>query len=309
MLGTSFALVNDYIYENEQLIEMADTFSFIIGDSIIVEPAYNYQITYDEDKTTLIKYTLSDGTSTASTKTEYLIVNDQTLEETVYTYNEDDWTIYYQYTYEYENDQLIAWQLNEMYEDELVATQKSVITYEGDQLLSTLESISDSLGNWTESYKETIISTNSLIDTIYAYEKDENENWIYSFRVDYNYLSDIISSSVISTWNELTETWDISSEYNYSYDENEYLILESTTDEFFGSIETSYEYEEGNGNAATFSNSSTQLPYSLPTLKNASIDETSSKMNNNIRNQTNLLKSPLNNHPALLTQKFFGNQR
>jgi len=95
----------------------------------------------------------------------------------------------------------------------------------------------------------------------------EGFDWKPSQQIEYTYEQNKISTKTYSVWDNSLNSWEFFGSINYFYDENNYLIEETT----LSGIKTLYEYEPGNGNASLFYYDANDLAQNEPTCKSATV--------------------------------------
>jgi hypothetical protein len=98
------------------------------------------------------------------------------------------------------------------------------------------------------------------------FDLDDSQNWVESYKCDYSYTGDNISTAMYYGWDETMNNWEIEpfSEF-YSYDNAGYLTGRNDDD----GDKITILYEEGKGNASLFWYFPEDLAYGKPTFKTA----------------------------------------
>lgn len=239
-----FSEIDSFFYDCEKLIRIKSSYN---DDGEWFEISRE-EISYSDDQITLIAfdYLIESNSFEPIAKTEFIMDEGLRQEERIFFYNDDSWELNRKMIYQYSENNLKSWQI--CYSDGnggFYPGLKCDYTYQCGVLNEILISgnrskVWEPMEKRTYSYDD---ESNLLNWTFFR--KDQANNWAQDYKEDLFYTEDQIAEIDGFTWN--STNWIPSGGYTYSYNNNGYLC--ETINDYSS---TTYEYEEGNGNAKFF---------------------------------------------------------
>lgn len=249
LINTNADDVNDkktvFTYNEDKLVNYTDYKLESSGDWNDTEKT---KITYTNDRATATQYRNQAAIWALTNKSVYTIQNGLIMEETYFYDNHGTLEPYWKYTYQYTGTSLSAW--HSYYDISGTGNQdfKAKYIYTNKQLTESKEYELDYNDEWFEAIKNTFSYQDNALIKVLNYNLDANNEWQNNRKIILNYVEDNVSQMECLDWNSNSNLWESSYLCTYKYDANNYLteVLDS-----YGH-KTTYEYEEGTGNAKLF---------------------------------------------------------
>jgi YD repeat-containing protein len=263
---------NDYDYKwvfyynnNEQLIQMIHHEKDDYGsweEDRIVEFEYGSSVT-TATRSDLVLY----GDPKMLSRSEYNIQNNLIMEELYLDYDEDQWVVAWKWAYQYSGADLIGWRSYNDVDGVLKQDGRAEYSYRDGKLTEYLYEYLNNTNNWVPIDRETFSYSGDHLSGWIDFNYDNTGKWIEYYKSEYSYADGRVFKIEYYDIDTLTNAWK-SEPYNrvtYDYDSNGCLAgwLDDDGDK------TTYEYEEGHGNAKLFYYYPESLVYERPTLKSA----------------------------------------
>lgn len=153
----------------------------------------------------------------------------------------------WKYSYKYKESKLVEWNKYIKTEtNDWMHIRKNTFTYNNNKLIETKDSVNFNNTEMMLDYKKIYVYKNGQISEWMGGLCTNSCEWKPSQKVAYSYEQNNISTKTYSVWDSTNETWKYFGLENYYYDENNYLIEETTS----SGMRILYEYEKGHGNTA-----------------------------------------------------------
>jgi hypothetical protein len=247
-----------FSYSGENLIQTIKYKKDINGNWI---ENYKREIIYSNNIATEFTYDKVNNDWVVNDKIEYKIENGLMTEEFDFYKDGDTWIETDKYIYQYSNKKLSSWQRIDYELGDWVQDEKGEYIYENDKLIKSNKYDFDAINGWIQKNKTMFSYSGDNINKWILYNY-EDPNWIESSKEEYTFTGTQIASSTYYVWKNAD--WQLSpyDGINYTYNENNYLIQSSGLEG-----NTTYEYEEGLGNAKLFIYYPEDLVFGSPTIK------------------------------------------
>lgn len=240
---------NDYkytfTYEEDHLVSCL--FSERTADGDWYE-SYKTEISYDGECATEIYYDAGSGNWEMYAKSEYLIQNDLTMEETSFEYDEGLWAEDVKWTYRYDGNVLVAWQSFSDVEGTWKPCKKGEYLYQNGHLTEMKMYTLDALGVWYQSNREAFTYNEDCLQNVVRFDLDLSGNETHEKKVVYLFSDNEVVRSEHLNWSPAANDWIWTMAYSYVYDDEGYLVEKT----YSSGTKMTYEYEEGVGNAIHF---------------------------------------------------------
>ena len=248
-------------YDADNRVISIKTFYFINDEW---EENEKTEIGYNGNLATVTNYVIESNTQLFDTKFEFLLQNNQLVEEIMYSYSNNSWIKYWNWKYKYEGSSLISW--NGIYFEDSIE-YKGEYNYSNNQPVESLTSFRIKPEPWELFYKQIFHYNNNLISGFTFYTMDLNDEWEEREKCDYEYTENKIVKSNYQFLNYETSIWESTSE-NFAYDNNNCLVEYI----YETNIKKTYTYENGTGNAQLFYYYPDEMISGSPVLKNKSVN-------------------------------------
>lgn len=257
-----------FSYEGEKLVKITKYDKDESGNWIEENKT---EIKYSGDNASETWYNKGTGNWELIGKSEYIIQKGLMVEESWFNFINGSWVELWKWTYQYSGSNISAWQSynNENWDGTLVPKQKGEYKYQNEKLIEYIDYRLYVSDNWYPSFKDIFSYDGNNLSNYVGFVKIDTDTWEKMYKTDLLYSGDKVSQIDDYSWNDLSNQWEFQQSKSYTYNSNGYLIekLEDDGDK------TTYEYEEGHGNAKFFSYLPEELVYGEPTLKFASVNE------------------------------------
>ena len=251
----------DFTYEGERLEEFTEYNKDTSGNWI---EDFKAEISYSGDIVTKKCFDKATDIWILDYKHEYVIQNGLMIEFSTIDYWNGEWIEQSKYIYEYSGNCIVGWQL---YRDvngngTIELKQKGEYIYQNGKLVE-YKYYEDKWDDWYQMKKETFSYLEDNLTSYINYRRDESDNWLENYKYEYIYSGSNVSNKKRFIWIIESNKWESSGSLSFSYDSLGYLIEELDIKGY----KTTFEYEEGHGNAMHFWNYPNQSIYRWPTLK------------------------------------------
>jgi hypothetical protein len=261
----------EFTYDGEKLVEVLE-YSYRNNS---YELGYKYEITYNDNKATLIEYKKDGENWETKWKWCLTLENNRIAQEEYFHYDDGNWVWEGKYVYSFSGSNPTSCRVysDDDYPDRM--THEIIFKYAGDNL--TVATSYDYDYDEGETEKEAqekdssfVYNGNNIMEYITYRHKTNDEGMLYwknSFKAEYSYAGDNVSQISSLGWDDDSERWHPFSSDSYMYNENGFLVTKISDRN-----KTEYEYEEGNGNASLFMADEGILYsylYQIPTLKSS----------------------------------------
>lgn len=256
-----------YTYDGENLVGV--TYYSLDANEEWVE-SYKEEYSYSGNNITRIKSEIDDGTWIQYGKSEIVLQDGLITEEMHYSNSDDAWQPDWKWNYQYSANNISAWRSYE-YSSEtnaFIQDGKSDYVYNGGILTENIEYSSGEGDDLVKDFKYSFSFDGGSLSNIIGYNWNEIDNvWESDYKNELIYSGKNVST--YNHYNSVEESWVLSSSIQYTYNSEGYLSGYTE-----GEYTTTYEYEEGNGNAELLSYYPEEIVNGEPTLKSAGTDLT-----------------------------------
>lgn len=263
-----YLYIDSLFYEGEKLTDIMKYFNNGNGTWILTDSTH---ITYDGSQVTVLESSFEAPDWVPQDKYEFTMDDGLMTQEIGSEYNRGTWDLGWKWTYQYSGSNLKSWQ--SYYPDEngdLKMDNKCEYTYQNGKLVESMQY--DLNGEtWTQYEKTTYLYDEAKLINWTENRKNLSDSWFQYYKSDLSYTGDLVSQMDQYGWNPNTSDWESAKSSAFTYNSNDYLYEITTEYSYSSSPEyTSYEYEEGNGNAKLFYYYPEEMVSGEPILKSAS---------------------------------------
>lgn len=175
----------------------------------------------------------------------YTVSNNRICEKVVTRLASPECNECWKYKYKYCESKLVEWNKYIKTEtDDWLQIRKNTFIYKDNKLIECKDSVYSNNLKMKLDYRKIFVYENGKVVEWFGGICNNDRVWAPTQKTEYSYEQDNIATKTYFVWDSINESWNYFGFVKYYYNENNYLIEETTS----SGIRKLYEYEKGCGN-------------------------------------------------------------